>query len=68
MTRELSRDERLHIRFSRNNGRTYRQISQDTGFSLNQVYYTCRQRSTPQKKKASRLSKLSSEELDNIIQ
>lgn len=69
MTRELSRDERLRIRISRDNRHTYHRISQETGFTLNQIRYTCREeRPTPQKKiKSGRLPKLLSEELDNII-
>ena len=67
--KRLNRDQRRDILLLRRRGDSYEQIAQFLGVSFHAVQYTCMiQKATPQHKRAGRPSKLTSEEVDELIE
>lgn len=65
--RQLSRDQRFQILNYRAIGHSYQQIAVETGFTRNQVRWTCStERATPRKKGHPR-HKLSDRDLDEVV-
>jgi transposase/predicted SAM-dependent methyltransferase len=66
----LTRDQRLLIRSHRDRGDTLRTIRQNTGFTLNQIQYACRDdvNLTPQKNKSGHPTRITAAHLDQIIE
>lgn len=67
--RRLNRDTRRDILLLRKRGDTYAQIARFLGVTERAVQYTCTTKSaTPQHQRAGRPAKLTSEEVDSLIQ
>jgi transposase len=64
---DSTRDERRDIHSLRRAGYTYKQISEETGLSLNQVQYGLLKPPTPSKRKG-RPSKLTAAQVEELIQ
>lgn len=65
----LNRDQRRDIQLLRRRGDSYEDIAQFLEVSIRAVQYTCNnKKATPQHKKAGRPAKLTSEEIDDLIE